>query len=462
MSPINYRYKNIQVMLQFILIAGAIGLSLPLCARAQTPAKIDIIKALHEIPPPPTSVSDAHARATCNEGGCSATALFKAFDDKMQAAQKQWDVINVAQGRDLDSTKRLVEVLKATQGKSPKEQIEAAKNIPGVSTKAISLAELMQDPEFQKKIAAMSEEERMAYIQNILMPPSTSAITQDPGLSRTMQEFQQRMIHDPAFAAAWKKKSPAEQDAYFHTEASKNGFDPKALGARLRQQAADAAPKDTAVSSKPKSTSHALLTFDDDDAPKSGASSTATALKQQSDDAMRGLLTFKISTERAAGRVDSILMATPARLEAALSKHRQEIKAKAARMGVAVIHDPPGEHAIRLQSVTNEIAEVNADLTGLTKAFASDKGQLEHICASFNTSLMQARYGETLTTVEDQKMITYLAQTQIRAMSYINQMETAVKGIYPNVAYLEIQKATIEKETFGKYEELMVKGEGDD
>ncbi len=445
-----------------LILVAILGLLLPLAStRAQSLAKIDMIKTLDEIPPPPASAADAYSKATCNDSRCMVAALFKAYEEDVQSARKQWEKLNPAQARQVDSNKRLASALGAAQGKSKKEQLEiAGKNLPGVNKKALTLAEVLQDPESAKRIAAMSEDEKLAYMQSILNPPSNPVVDQDKGMATTMQSFQQRMIHDPAFAAAWKKKTPAEQDAYIHEQASKNGTDWKGMSARSRQRAAASAPKDTSSSTGTTSDSHDLVSFDDD--PKSSTGSPASQLKQQSDAAMQALLGFKISTDKVAARIDVIIDAAPSKQDSARMMHDRELKAKAKRIGVAVIHDEPGYHAIRLKSVTDEIAEVNAALAGVASAFNRDKQQLDHICTGYNTSLMQARYGETLTTPEDQSLLTPFAQTQIRAMGYMDQMEVALKEIYPRVAYLEIQKATIEKETFGKYEELMVKGEGDD
>ncbi|MDP4198269.1 MAG: hypothetical protein Q8922_05125 [Bacteroidota bacterium] len=429
--------------------------------RAQSIAKIDMIKTLDEIPAPPASTVEAHARATCTDSRCKVDELFNAYERDIQSARKQWETLNAVQSRQVDSNKRLASALGAAQGKSKKDQIEiAGKNLPGVNKKALTLAEVMQDPESMKKIAAMSQDEKLAYIQSILNPHSNPVVGQDAGMATTKQGFQQRMIHDPAFAAAWKKKTPAEQDAYFKEQASKNGTDWKSMASQSRKRAAASAPKETVTSSGGTGNSNDLLGFDDDS--KAATGSPASQLKQQSDAAMQGLLVFKVSTDQASARIVEILDATPAKQDSARVMHDRELKTKAKRIGVAVIHDEPGYHAIRLKSVTDEINAVNIALGNVANAFKRDKEQLDHICAGYNTSLMQSRYGETLTTPEDQMLVTNLAQTQVRAMSYIDQMEVALKEIYPRVAFLEIQKAVIEKETFGNYEELMVKGEGDD
>lgn len=429
--------------------------------RAQSIAKIDMIKTLDEIPVPPASTVEAHSRATCTDSRCKVDELFNAYEHDVQSARKQWETINAAQARQLDSSKQLAATLGAVQGKSAKEQIEiVGKSIPGVSKKALTLAEVLQDPESMKKIAAMSEDEKLAYIQSILNPPSNPLIGQDKGMAMTMQSFQQRMIHDPAFAAAWKKKTPAEQDAYFREQATSNGTDWKDMAAQARKRAAASAPKETVTSSGGTGNKNDLLGFDDDS--KSNAASPASQLKQQSDVAMQALLGFKCLTEPAAARIDSLMDATPSLQENARLTHDKELKAKAIRIGVAVIHDEPGYHAIRLKSVTDEINKVNTALGGVAKAFKQDKEQLDRICAGYNTSLMQSRYGETLTAPEDQMLVTSLAQTQVRAMADVDQIEVALKEIYSRVAFLEIRKSTIENESVGKYEELQVKGEGDD
>jgi hypothetical protein len=190
-------------MRRTILIA--LAMATPILARAQTPAKIDILKAMNEIPAPPASVQDAYSKSTCTSQNCKSDALFSAFESDWQSAQNQWKVLNQAQVRQMDSAKQLANSMKSSVGQSTTQQLEAAKqNIPGVNPNVMSFAEQMQDPAFKQKFMAMTPEQKMAYMQSggVVATPSNPAIDSDAGITKTKQDFQQKMMSDPALHEA--------------------------------------------------------------------------------------------------------------------------------------------------------------------------------------------------------------------------------------------------------------------
>ncbi len=420
----------------------------PLCARGQSIAKIDMIAMLKEIPQPPSSVAMAYDKSTCNPSFCNADALFTSFENDMNSAESQWKVMNVAQQQQVDSAKQLAASLSGIQGKSTSEQLAIAqKNIPGMNTGAVSMAQQMQDPAFKAKFMAMTPEQKLAYMQSSGAIPASSnpAIDSDAGVTKTRQDFQQKMMSDPSFATQMKNMTPAQQDAYMQQQLNKNGTDWNAIAARSRANTA-AHPDTTgqAASTMGSSTGNDLMTLDDN--PSSAPSSSTVLLVQQSTAAMSALQQFNPSTTAAAAHIDSIIASAPGKLQAALKAHQQQLQASGAPQGEGGYSDPKGDRAIRLQYITNEISDVNAALASLNSAFNSDKSKLNTIVGAYNTSLVKSGYGATLTSPADQANITGLAKTQIQAMSAEQNLESTIKKIYPEVAFLSVQQAEIQNE----------------
>jgi hypothetical protein len=418
----------------------------PISVSAQTPAKIDILKAMNEIPTPPASVQDAFSKSICTEQSCKSDELFTAFESDWQSAQNQWKVLNQAQVRQVDSAKQLANSMKSSVGQSTTQQLEAAKqNIPGANQNVMSFAQQMQDPAFKQKFMAMTTEQKMALMQSggVIATPSNPAIDSDTGITKTKQDFQQKMMSDPAFAAKWKNMSPADQDAYMKQQFANNGTDWNAVAARSRANAAAHPDTTTKAATGSSSSTSDLMTIDDTPIP---AATPATALKQQSDAAMTALLNFTITITAATVHIDSILATASAKVQSAIMAHDQQIQSSGASQGEGGVSDPKGDRAIELQYITLEISDVNKALAGLNNAFKSDKSQLNSILGSFDKGLIANQYGQTFTTNADQSTLTGIAQTQIRGMTYMDQIEMLLKEIYPQIAYLVVKQNQIQNE----------------
>jgi hypothetical protein len=418
----------------------------PISLSAQTPAKIDILKAMNEIPAPPASAQDAYSKSTCTEQSCKSDALFTAFESDWQSAQNQWKVLNLFQARQVDSAKQLANSMKPAVGQSTAQQLEVAKqNIPGVNQNVMSFAQQMQDPAFKQKFMAMTPQQKMALMQGGGVVPTSSnpAIDSDAGITKTKQDFQQKMMSDPAFAAKWKNMSSADQDAYMKQQFSNNGTDWNAVAARSRANAAAHPDTTTKAATSSSSSTSDLMTIDDTPIP---AVTPATALKQQSDAAMTALVNLTITTTAASVHIDSIIATASAKVQSALMAHDQQIQSSGASQGEGGVSDPKGDRAIQLQYIALEISDVNQALAGLNNAFKSDKSQLNSILGSFDKSLIASQYGQTFTTNADQSALTGIAQTQIRGMTYMDQMEMSLKEIYPQIAYLVVKQAQIQNE----------------
>jgi hypothetical protein len=102
-------------------------------AMSQQPVKVNLLEYFDKVPPPPASVKEAYDKCGCNipnrQGDCSADSLFKPLTDKL--GQIQLDISTPATG---------------VQG---------------------DLMRKMQDPEFQKKMKTMSDDEKMKMAMEI-------------------------------------------------------------------------------------------------------------------------------------------------------------------------------------------------------------------------------------------------------------------------------------------------------
>ncbi|GEM_PF-6117316 len=431
--------------------------------HAQSVAKLDLMKLLEEVPTSPATVSEAHDKAVCTANGCRADELFKNFEADWKSANEQWKVMNAGTAHTVDSAKQIANMMKPAIGKSKTEQLEYAKHMPGANTQALSFAQQMQDPAFKKKFQAMSPQEKLAYVQGhgVGGAPSNSVIDQDSGLSKTKQDFTNRMISDPAFAAQWKRMTPAEQNAYMKQQADKNGTDWKAIAARSRAKNPAAQRSDTTTSSNTNDDSGGGLLSDDSSPSSANAASPAAGLAQQANTATSRLLGFHPSILPLIPSIDSIIRADNQRMQQALNKHEDELKALAKSKGIGSIVDPPGVHKIREAEMEHEIADVNTALANLQSAWNQDKAQITGIVSGYNTNLIQSNYCADFTSPAEQSMITGIAQAQMQAAGIMDEVEQAMKKVYPATAYVEVEKQKIDSEKVGKYQEFKNPGEGD-
>ncbi|RTQ48241.1 hypothetical protein EJV47_17485 [Hymenobacter gummosus] len=115
--------------------------------------------------------------------------------------------------------------------------------MPGYNAQAVQLAQQMQDPAFQAKLARMSDAEKAQFLQAQMAAPGSpqQRMTADPSFQAAQAaqaEFMQQM-RNPTFRAAWEKKSEAEQDAYMQQLMRKHGLNEakmQAMGGNQRPQ----------------------------------------------------------------------------------------------------------------------------------------------------------------------------------------------------------------------------------
>ncbi len=366
--------------------------------RAQSIATIDLLSTLNELPPPPISVANAYSKADCIRGNCKADALFKTFDATLQNAEKQWGAMNAGQVAQVDSAKRIAGIMKPVAGSnvSATQKLEAAKQLAGGNTAAISFAQQMQDPAFKAKFNAMPQEQKLAYIQSngVAAPPAPTQASDPP--------------------------APTPAGAALATISDTTYSQLKALGPSFANFL--------------KTISDTNFDFSD-----SAFSQMQTSMLPKID-SMANILSAIIS------KADSNVTVLSA-------AHDKQLKSIIAAKKLNSISDQPAYHAIKMKSLTQEIADENTALQTFDTAYVSDKARLILIISKYNRSLITSHYAAGFTSPADEQLLTGIAQTQILAMGQLELYESILKHIYAEEANLASELKTVEAETVSPYQE---------
>ncbi len=380
-----------------ICLAATSSLLFSAASHAQSVAKIDLISAQNELPPPPASVADALSKATCARGMCNADALFKPFESTFADAQKQWSVINAGQVAQEDSGKHIAAIMQPVMGKnvSTTQQLEQAKQIPGMNTAALSFGQQMQDPAFKAKFMAMSQEQKLAYIQ-------TSGVTAPPAAAPPPP------APDPAAASL----ATLSDTTTSQLKAFTPGFD-----------------------SAMKIWNDTTFIFGD----------SASMLR------MQNAMTTKVDSMALV--LANIIAAADSNLNNAITAHNNQLKAVVIKKKLNSINDDPGYHAIKMSALTKEIADENAALPKFAKTYADTKAQFLKIIAAYNKALMASNYCVSFTSSADAQLLTGIAQTQINAMGQIAHYDQILKQIYDEEANLATKQQSVSSEKVTPYKE---------
>jgi hypothetical protein len=369
-------------------------------AHAQSVAKINLISALNQLPPPPTSVADALSKATCVRGNCKADALFTAFESMFADAQKQWAVINSGQMAQEDSAKHIAGIMQPVAGSNATttQKLEAAKQIPGANLATLNFAQQMQDPAFKAKFAAMSQEDKVAYIQSSGMTaPAAPAPAPPPP--------------DPAAASL----SILSDTTTSQLKAFSPGLD-----------------------SALKILTDTTFIFGD----------SASMVRMQNS------MTTKVDSMALV--LSNIISDAESNLNNAITAHSKQLKALAIKKKIGSINDDPGYHAIKMNALTKEVADENAALPKFAKTYADSKTKLITIIAKYNKALMASNYCASFTTSADQQLLTGIALTQIQAMGQIGHYDEILKQIYNEEANLGSKQQSVAAEPVTPYKENAV------
>jgi|GEM_PF-4930582 len=363
-----------------LALAGCFLLAGP-AALAQRPAKQDLMLLFEKVPAP-------LAAPNC-------TAKLPA---SYQALNTQLSSIGTGIGTSRTSTQAKAEADRLAVGK--KMQADGVENMSeeqqkayvmqnmgamGVSPQAAKMAQMMQDPAFQAKLAKMSDQEKAVFMQQQMAPPNTSTqrMVNDPAFQAAQAEFMQQM-QNPTFAAAWKKKSTAEQDAYMKQLMQKHGLNETRMKAIAGNQAGQQPPAALV-------TTKALeeLTKMTNPANKVGAEaewSQAQARYQQEVDAIQKALNSK--PFKAYGSC--------AEQKANYDRQHQALEQ-------------------RLQAAGRYLSTSNA-------IWAKLKTQQKARLAPFNAELARIHYGDDIKRPEEQSAVASLASGQQLTLAALQQL----------------------------------------
>jgi hypothetical protein len=366
-------------------------------AQGQSIAQVDLIAAAKVLPPPPTSVADALSKADCSRGNCKADALFKDFDAIVAAAEKQWSVMNAGTKAQMDSGIKTANIMKSAVGSnvSMTQKLETAKQLPGANTSVMSFAQQMQDPAFKAKFAAMSQQDKMAYIQSSGMMSQKPAPPPPPA-------------PDPAAAAL----AALSDTTYVHL---------KAL--------------------MPTTDSFLAIIADTnfifgDSASEARMQNSLTPTV----DSMANILSAIISNGDS-----GIMKATAA--------HDKQLKSIVKSKKLNSISDQPAYHAIKMKALDEEVAEENASIGNFDKLWKDAVKKVNEAVEQYNKAIIASNYGATLTTPADQQLITGISQTQVRALLTLDHYAEVLKSVYAELANLATKEQSVDAEKVTPYSE---------
>lgn len=191
-------------------------------AFAQKPVKTDVLPLFDRLPAPPTAFSP----------GLKRPAAFAELNKQIEQLGTSIGAGRTAeQTRDEQAHQNMARQAQAAGVDKMTDQQKLAylqqhgQGMPGHNAQAVQLAQQMQDPAFQARLARMSDTEKAQFMQAQMAAPGSTQqrLTADPSFQAAQAEFMQQM-KNPAFRAAWEKKSEAEQDVYMQQLMRKHGL----------------------------------------------------------------------------------------------------------------------------------------------------------------------------------------------------------------------------------------------
>ncbi|GAA4353513.1 hypothetical protein GCM10023185_14210 [Hymenobacter saemangeumensis] len=206
-------------------VVALLGLSMlsGTAALAQKPVKQDLMLLFDKVPAPLAAPDCAvkQAPASYNALRAQLATASQAIAQGRTATQTKDEATMRAVGNRMQADG----VGNMSQAQQQAYAMQQLGNMPGVSPETAQLAQLMQDPAFQARLASMSDEQKALFLQQQLAPKgsSTQRMVGDPAFQAAQADFMQQM-KNPSFAAAWNKKSTDEQDAYMKQLMQKHGL----------------------------------------------------------------------------------------------------------------------------------------------------------------------------------------------------------------------------------------------
>ncbi|TGE23804.1 hypothetical protein E5K00_00895 [Hymenobacter aquaticus] len=383
------------LLLAFLLMAAV--------AMAQKPVKTDLLPYFDRVPAPPTAFSATLKRP----------AGFTDLDQQLQQLGKSIGAGRTAeQSRDQQALQQFGQQAAAAGVEKMTDQQQMAymqqqgSALPGYNPQAMQLAQQMQDPAFQAKLAKMSDAEKARFLQAQLAPAGSTQqrMMNDPSFQAAQAEFMQQM-QSPAFRASWEKKTEAEQDAYMQQLMRKHGLNEakmQAIGGHQRP------PKMAPLVASPalEANNKMVEAFNAD-----LSSNGFTRVQQQ--------------------------------LQTELETLKQEQQSRA--LPTAREGDCPGQR--RSYDQGHQFLKRRLDLytkylPQLNTAWATQKSLLKARVAPFQAELAKIHYGDDIQRPEEKAVISALAGGQQLMIGQVQQLASYSSAIYDlNQEYVDSKKA---------------------
>ncbi|MCR5886736.1 Hint domain-containing protein [Hymenobacter sp. J193] len=380
----------------FLLVAGV--------ALAQKPIKTDVTLLFDKVPAPPAAFGCALQRPA------ELAALEKQIGQHMVAITT---ARTAGQSRDEAAMQAFGEQATADGVENMTDQQKMAylqqqgSALPGHNAQALQLAQQMQDPAFQAKLAKMSDAEKAQFLQQQMAAPGSAQqrLTANPAYQAAQAEFMQQM-RDPAFQKAWAKKSEAEQDAYTEQLMRKHGLNEASMKS--------VAGKTPAAPLGPLVTKAALEAY--------STMSTALAASSQTPSALQRLTTA----------LHSDMMA----LEQSQQAQRLPEAKDGDCAGQQRVYEQNRQFFKRRQDLMRQY------LPRLTAAWTAHKAQLKARVAPFQKELAAIHYTDDIRREDEKANIAPLAGGQQQMLMEVQSLADFTAAVYDlNQQYCSLQQA---------------------
>lgn len=389
-------------LLMILLVALLVALPFAV-AFAQKPVKADVPAYFDKVPAPPTAFGPAVKRP----------AGFAELEKQLtQIARGIAEGRTAEQSRDQQAMQQFGQQASAAGMEKMTDQQRMAYMqqhggaMPGYNPQAMQLAQQMQDPAFQAKLAKMSDAEKARFLQAQMAPAGSTQqrMMADPSFQAAQTEFMQQM-QSPAFRASWEKKSEAEQDAYMQQLMRKHGLNEAKM---------------QAIGGNQRPTKMAPLVA-------TSALEASTAMINAFNADMTG----------------NSFTRTQQQLQTELETLKQEQQSRpfvAAREG-----DCPGQrknYDQGRQFLKRRLDLYTKYLPQLNTAWATQKSLFKARVAPFQTELAKIHYGDDIQRPEEKAVISTLAGGQQLMLSQVQQLAGYSAAVYDlNQEYLDAKKA---------------------
>ncbi|MBG8551971.1 Hint domain-containing protein [Hymenobacter guriensis] len=379
----------------FLLIAGV--------ALAQKPIKTDVTLLFDKVPAPPAAFGCALQRPA------ELAALEKQIGQHMVAitTARTPEQSRAAETMQAFGAQASADGIEHMTDQQKMAYLQQGTGMPGSNAQTMQLAQQMQDPAFQAKLAKMSDAEKAQFLQQQMAAPGSAQqrLTANPAYQAAQADFMQQM-RDPAFQKAWAKKSEAEQDAYTEQLMRKHGLNEASVKS--------VAGKTPAAPLGPLVTKAALEAY--------STMSTALASSSQQPSALQRLTTA----------LHTDMMA----LEQSQQAQRLPEAKDGDCAGQQRVYEQNRQFFKRRQELMRQY------LPRLTAAWTAHKAQLKARVAPFQKELAAIHYTDDIKREDEKANIAPLAGGQQQMLLEVQSLVDFTSAVYDlNQQYCSLQQA---------------------